>query len=157
MVPDLDDFDKRRKYSLCISGNSCSGAGRAYPCSYLVEEHGLLPENHFGARKQRSAEQALLLLTDRIQQARRKCRVLSLISFDVKGAYNGVNKDVLLARLRGRQIPEELVGWIEDFCSDRRASIEVNGRTGTEQMMAFPGLPQGVVSEQHVTRWRICL
>ena len=30
--------------------------------SYAVETHGLLPTNHFGARKQRSAEQALLLL-----------------------------------------------------------------------------------------------
>jgi exonuclease III len=31
--------------------------------SHAVETHGLLPTNHFGARKQRSAEQALVLLT----------------------------------------------------------------------------------------------
>jgi hypothetical protein len=30
--------------------------------SYVVEEYGLLPTNHFGARKRRSAEQAVLLL-----------------------------------------------------------------------------------------------
>ncbi|KAJ0126328.1 Kinesin-like protein 6, partial [Fusarium oxysporum f. sp. albedinis] len=30
--------------------------------SHAVETHGLLPTNHFGARKQRSAEQALMLL-----------------------------------------------------------------------------------------------
>ena len=34
--------------------------------SYLVETYGLLPTNHFGARKQRSAEQALLLLQEQI-------------------------------------------------------------------------------------------
>ena len=30
--------------------------------SYIVKTYGLLPTNHFGARKQRLAEQALVLL-----------------------------------------------------------------------------------------------
>ena len=34
--------------------------------SFAVETYGLLPANHFGARKQRSAEQALLPLQERI-------------------------------------------------------------------------------------------
>jgi hypothetical protein len=33
-------------------------------------------------------------------------RVLSLVSFDVKGTYNGVDKEVLLHRLRERKMPE---------------------------------------------------
>ncbi|KAM3560256.1 hypothetical protein ARSEF4850_003736 [Beauveria asiatica] len=37
--------------------------------SYAVETFGLLPTNHFGARKQRSAEQALLLLQEQIYNA----------------------------------------------------------------------------------------
>ncbi|CAG8110037.1 unnamed protein product, partial [Penicillium salamii] len=64
--------------------------------SHAVETHGLLPTSHFGARKQRSAEQALLLLQEQIYTAWRGRRVLSLISFDVKGAYNGVCKERLL-------------------------------------------------------------
>ena len=58
--------------------------------SYLVETFGLLPTNHFGARKRRSAEQALMLLQEQIYAAWRGRRVLSLVSFDVKGPYNGV-------------------------------------------------------------------
>ena len=64
--------------------------------SYTVEQYGLLPTNYFGARKKRSAEQALLLLQEYIYDAWRKRRVLSLVSFDVKGAYNGVYKERLL-------------------------------------------------------------
>ncbi|KAH7464563.1 hypothetical protein FOMA001_g17543 [Fusarium oxysporum f. sp. matthiolae] len=37
--------------------------------SHAVETHGLLPTNHFGARKQRSAEQALVLLQEHIFSA----------------------------------------------------------------------------------------
>ncbi|KAJ0130721.1 Uncharacterized protein HZ326_26179 [Fusarium oxysporum f. sp. albedinis] len=36
--------------------------------SHAVETHGLLPTNHFGARKQRSAEQALVLLQEHISR-----------------------------------------------------------------------------------------
>lgn len=61
--------------------------------SHAVETYGLLPTNHFGARKQRSAEQALLLLQEEIYAAWRGRKILSLISFDVKGAYNGVCKE----------------------------------------------------------------
>jgi hypothetical protein len=47
-----------------------------------VETYGLLPANHFGARKQRSAEQALLLLRERIYTAWRGRKVVSLVSFE---------------------------------------------------------------------------
>ncbi|KAJ6136898.1 hypothetical protein N7497_012150 [Penicillium chrysogenum] len=77
--------------------------------SHAVETHGLLPTSHFGARKQRSAEQALLLLQEQIYTAWRGRRVLSLISFDVRGAYNGVCKERLLQRMKARGIPEGLL------------------------------------------------
>jgi len=37
--------------------------------SYVVEAHTLLPTNHFRVRKQRSTEQALMLLQERIYRA----------------------------------------------------------------------------------------
>ncbi|KAJ5531445.1 hypothetical protein N7527_004838 [Penicillium freii] len=88
---------------------------------HAVETHGLLLTSHFGARKQRSAEQALVLLQEQIYTAWRGRRVLSLISFDVKGAYNGV----------------------EAFCSERTASIQINGQVSEVQSLPQAGLPQG--------------
>ncbi|XP_044715972.1 reverse transcriptase (RNA-dependent DNA polymerase) domain-containing protein [Hirsutella rhossiliensis] len=111
--------------------------------SYAVEAHGLLPANHFGARKRRSADQALVLLQERIYKAWRMGRVLSLISFDVKGAYNGVCKERLLDRMRARGIPDRLVVWMDAFCSERTASVVVNGHTSEHQALPQAGLPQG--------------
>jgi hypothetical protein len=111
--------------------------------SYAIEAHGLLPTNHFGARKQRSAEQALLLLQECIYKAWRSKKVLSLISFDVKGAYNGVYKERLLQRLLCRGIPPDIVRWISAFCSDRTAAIQVNGYTSPQLQLPQAGLPQG--------------
>jgi len=111
--------------------------------SYMVEAHGLLPANHFGARKRRSAEQALLLLQEQIYKAWRARKVLSLVSFDVKGAYNGVCKDRLLQRMKARGLPDKLVRWVDAFCSSRTASIVVNGYTSAVRELPQAGLPQG--------------
>ncbi|KAJ5260426.1 hypothetical protein N7505_009807 [Penicillium chrysogenum] len=86
--------------------------------SHAVETHGLLPTSHFGARKQRSAEQPLVLLQEQIYTAWRDRRVLSLISFDVKGAYNA-------------------------FCSERTATIQINGQVSEAQSLPQAGLSQG--------------
>jgi hypothetical protein len=112
--------------------------------SHMVEMHGLLPTNHFGARKQRSAEQALVLLQEQIYTAWRGRRTVSLISFDVKGAYNGVCKERLLQRMKARGIPERLLRWVEAFCSQRTASIQVNGQASEIRELPQAGLPQGV-------------
>ena len=111
--------------------------------SHAVERYGLLPTNHFGARKQRSAEQALVFLQEQIYTAWRGRRILSLVSFNVKGAYNGVCKARLLKRMKARGILEVLLRWIAAFCSDRTATIHVNGRSPPARELPQAGLPQG--------------
>ncbi|PNH36329.1 hypothetical protein BJF96_g603 [Verticillium dahliae] len=111
--------------------------------SHAVETHGLLPTNHFGARKQRSAEQALVLLQEQIYAAWRNRWVVSLVSFDVKGAYNGVCKERLIQRMRARGLPGGLLRWVEAFCSDRTATIQVNGQASEVRTLPQAGLPQG--------------
>ncbi|KMK56426.1 reverse transcriptase [Aspergillus fumigatus Z5] len=111
--------------------------------SHAVETYGLLPTSHFGAQKQRSAEQALVLLQEQIYAAWRGRRVVSLISFDVKGAYNGVCKERLLQRMKARGIPEDLLRWVEAFCSERTATIQINGQLSEVQSLPQAGLPQG--------------
>jgi ribonuclease HI len=111
--------------------------------SHAVEAYGLLPTNHFGARKQRSAEQALLLLQEQIYTAWRGRKIVSLVSFDVKGAYNGVCKERLLQRMKARGIPKKLLRWVEAFCSERTATIQISGQTSEVRNLPQAGLPQG--------------
>lgn len=111
--------------------------------SYLTEKLHLLPDNHFGGRPRRSAEHALNVLVERIYQAWRKYKILTLISFDVKGAFNGVHSDVLIRRLKDRRAPEQAVRWIADFCKDRKAKVVVGKFESEEKTIDFPGIPQG--------------
>ncbi|KAJ6437600.1 reverse transcriptase [Purpureocillium lavendulum] len=144
--PDKDDYTAARAWrpiSLLSTLGKVLEAVVAERVAYAVETHGLLPANHFGARKRRSAEQALILLQENIYRAWRMGKVLSLVSFDVKGAYNGVFKERLLQRLAARGLPGELVRWVDAFCSERTASIEVNGYRSPQKPLPQAGLPQG--------------
>ncbi|KAM6505284.1 hypothetical protein FSOLCH5_15485 [Fusarium solani] len=144
--PGKDDYKKAKSWrpiSLLSTLGKILEAVVADRISYAVETYGLLPTNHFGARKRRSAEQALLLFQEQVYKAWRNRKVVSLVSFDVKGAYNGVFKDRLMQRLQARGIPKKLVKWIDAFCSDRRATITVNGYTSGLQELPQAGLPQG--------------
>jgi hypothetical protein len=111
--------------------------------SYMTEKYNLLPMNHFGARPRRSAEQALNVLVERIYQAWRGGKILTLISFDVKGAFNGVHSKVLERRLAARRVPKPMVEWIGDFCTGRHASVTVGRYESEVAEIEYAGIPQG--------------
>ena len=141
--PDYRYAKAWRPISLLATLGKIFEAVLAERISYAAEKYNLLPENHFGARSRRSAEQALILLQESIYKSWRGGQVLSLISFDVKGAYNGVFTPRLIQRLRVRRIPERWLRWIKAFCTDRSASMTLNGRESDVRPISFPGLPQG--------------
>ena len=110
--------------------------------SFFVEEYGLLPDSHFGGRKKRCTVDALMILQEKIFQAWRDKKVLSLVTFDVKGAFNGVAGDVLIEKLRRCRIPEPLVCWIEDFLKNRQVMVIVNGTSTDVAELQHACLPQ---------------
>ena len=115
----------------------------AQKIAHLCNAYNLLPGNHFGGLKCKSTLDALVVLREKIYQAWRDKKVISLITFDVQGAFNGVAKDVLLQRQRKRRILEVFVRQIESFCSQRQATISVNGETTKLTALEHAGLPQG--------------
>ncbi|RKK50694.1 hypothetical protein BFJ69_g18015, partial [Fusarium oxysporum] len=66
-----------------------------------------------------------------------------MVSFDVKGAYNGVCKERLIQRLRARGIPEDLLRWIEAFYSNRTATIQIYGQASEMRSLPQARPPQG--------------
>jgi hypothetical protein len=111
--------------------------------SYLAEKHGLLPDTQFGGRPGRTTEQALLVLSNAIDQAWYKLGVVTLIAFDQKGAFNGVNTISLDARLRAKGIPAVARKWIASFMSDRYASIGFDDFRTKVALLVIAGLAQG--------------
>jgi hypothetical protein len=92
--------------------------------SYYTETYGLLPDIQFGSRPGRTTEQVLLVLANAIGQAWLKDKVVTLVAFDPKGAFNGVNKLTLDVCLKERGIPTTARRWIRSFIEERAANIK---------------------------------
>ena len=111
--------------------------------SYYAEQYRLLPDTQFGGRPGRTTEQALLVLANAIDQAWLRDKVVTLVVFDLKGAFNGVNSTTLDARLQERGIPSVASRWIQSFMEERSASIKFDGFETKVTSLKNAGLAQG--------------
>src|SRR5262249_6326926 len=55
--------------------------------SYVTEANSLLPEHHYGGRPGRSAEDAMITLSEQIHEAWKQGKVYSAVFLDVAGAF----------------------------------------------------------------------
>jgi len=73
--------------------------------SYYAETYRLLPDTQFGGRLGYTTEQALLILANAVNWVWLKNKVVTLIAFDLKGAFNNINKLTLNIQLKENKIP----------------------------------------------------
>lgn len=111
--------------------------------SYYAEEYGLLPNTQFGGRPGRNPEQALLVLRNAIDRAWLASKVITLVAFDLKGAFNGVSSNILDRQLKAKGIPTKLRAWVASFMEGRSASISFDDFESARSLLENAGLAQG--------------
>jgi hypothetical protein len=144
--PNKPDYTKAKAYrpiSLLRTMAKALEAIVATRLSYVAERYNLLPTNHMGGRRRRSSEQAVMVLVEAIREAWRANKVLSLVTFDVQGAFNGVHPEVLRTRLLQRKVPKRLAEWILSFCTGRSAELVIDRYRSAVEPIAHAGIPQG--------------
>ena len=122
--PDYSIPGAYRPISLLNTLGKVLEAVMAKRMSYYAETYGLLPDTQFGGRPGRTTEQALLVLANEIDRGWLKNKVITLVASDLKGAFNGVNKQALDLRLKEHGIPTLARRWIQSFMECRTASIK---------------------------------
>ena len=110
--------------------------------SYLAETGDLLQPTQIGGRKQKSALDACLLLQSKVQEAWKKKHTTALLFVDVKGAFDHVSANQLLAMCKKLKLPLALIRWISFFLSERSMQLRFNGKTQPLQRVKI-GIPQG--------------
>ena len=108
----------------------------------MTDKYSLLPSNQFGNLKKKYIIDALLTLQKNVYQAWRDKKVLLLVTFDVKGTFNGVAPHALINQFRECCILEELIYWIKDFTKNRKAFVVVYGKAISVNSLSHVGLPQ---------------
>jgi ribonuclease HI len=110
--------------------------------AYMAERHHLLHRLQIGGRPKRSAVDAAMFLTTKIDEANKRNKTTSTLCIDVKGAFDNVYKKRLLQTMRAMKLDQKTVRWVDSFLSDRMASLSFD--KDTEQMSGIDtGIPQG--------------
>ena len=110
--------------------------------AWLAITRHILSNQQFGALPLRSATDLTTCLTHDIEKGFSQGRTISLLTMDVKGAFDGVLPGRLIRRLREQGWPNNLVSWIQSFATDRSVQIRLDGTTGPNTAVTC-GLPQG--------------
>lgn len=114
--------------------------------TYYAKRYNLLPNTQFEGLPRKTTKQALLILTKAIIKAWKKSKVISLMAFDLKGAFNEIAKRVLNQCLRKKGIPSKTRNWIQSFMTNRWACVKFDGYTSAATRIKFPSLLQESLS-----------
>jgi hypothetical protein len=130
--PSKPDYSIPKAYRV-ISLLNCLGKVSerilAQRLSYLAETTTLLHPSQIGGRLHKSAVDTALLLTTEIELNKKLNRKTSTLLLDVKGAFDHVAKNQLLAILHKLRLPTSLISWVSSFLSNRFLGLSFNGQT----------------------------
>jgi ribonuclease HI len=143
--PNKSDWSSPRSYRP-IALLSVLGKGLerliARNMAWIAIHYKVLASQQFGALPLRSAIDLTTCLLHDAEQALNQRQTATLLTFDVKGAFDGVLPGRLVHRLRAQGWPDNLARWVASFVTGRVVQIRIDGEIGpiTEILC---GLPQG--------------
>jgi hypothetical protein len=110
--------------------------------AWITVSYRVLASQQFGALPLRSAVDLTSCLTHDVEEALNQGHVASLLTLDVKGAFDAVLPGRLVRRLREQGWPSHLTQWVASFATGRSVRIRLDGTTGPPTDIQC-GLPQG--------------
>lgn len=114
----------------------------------LATEHHLLPEEQFGAPGGNTTKALQFLLNpiyasweapETVRTPRLKA---SLLSLDIAGAYDNVERGKVLETLARKNIPDWIIRFVRSFLSFRSTALDLPGHRSPE-FWVNTGIPQG--------------
>ncbi|KAL5601468.1 uncharacterized protein BROUX77_005717 [Berkeleyomyces rouxiae] len=124
----------------------CLGKGLerliAKKITFLALENSILHPQQFGALPKRSASDLMACVIHDIERNWAESKVSTLLTMDVKGAFDAVLPGRLQCRLREQGWPTHLTSWVGSFVSDRKCRLRMGSFQSTGKDISC-GVPQG--------------
>ncbi|KAL2890693.1 putative endonuclease/reverse transcriptase [Ceratocystis lukuohia] len=103
---------------------------------------GIFSANYACALSRRAASDLTLLVTTQTRSNMAKGRFTSILTFDIKGAFDGILPNSMVTRLMEQRWPNNLCKWVQSFLDARTAQISLDGDTEPPGP-TLGSLPQG--------------
>ena len=110
--------------------------------SHYLSEHKILVINRHVYRDNHSTETALIHLTDQCLENMEQGLLTGAVMLDFSAAFDLVDHNLLLAKLKCYNFSDRAVGWICSYLSGRTSTVYINGSYSNLIEMEC-GVPQG--------------
>ena len=110
----------------------------------FIEKNNILTQNQFGFQKGKSTENAITSIISQILDAREKKESSFCIFLDFAKAFDTVNHDILLEKLKFYGVKDEAQAWFKSYLTNRSQYTQV-GSTLSDVGYIKHGVPQGSV------------
>jgi hypothetical protein len=157
---DFPDKLKKARVTVIWKGASKSDLGNYRPISVLsvfskifesiicmqmydyVEENTILTTQQYGFRRNRSTEQALLKIKEKILSCFEKSEYIVGIFFDIRKAFDSLCHEILLMKLEQYGIRGTALQLIKNYLTSRTQYVHINEHVSTLETLLY-GVPQG--------------
>ena len=109
-----------------------------------MKNNNILNDRQFGFRKDNSTTYLMLELFDYIYNSKEKGKRPAIIFLDIKKAFDTVNHDILLKKLKHYGINGTVFKWFQSYLSNRYQSTKLGKRISIELLILW-GVPQGSI------------
>ena len=107
-----------------------------------LDSKSLLHPMQFGFRKKHSTETACCYFLEEIKTNLDQGGVVGAVFLDLRKAFDTVNHEVLLHKLRNYNLSINVQNWINSYLSGRHQCVRVNGTLSPSRASTL-GVPQG--------------
>ena len=97
-----------------------------------------------GFRKSHGNQNSLVILLERWKQAIDKGEYISVMYMDLSKAFNTVNHDLLLAKLRAYGFSTSTLNLLCSYLKNRKQKVVINNKTSSSKVVTA-GVPQGSI------------
>ena len=109
-----------------------------------IDQDDLFHDAQYGFRKGRSCEDVLLVCTEKWRHARDQGKTVALAFLDLSKAFDNVNHQRSLIKLKSHLISGRVLLWFTDYLSERCQRVAANGSFSNFAPVQ-KGVPQGSV------------
>jgi hypothetical protein len=110
----------------------------------FLDSNNILYVNQSGFRPKHSTESCLTHLCDRILEGCDMGCHTGMILIDLQKAFDTINHDILLDKMKLMRFSEETIGWFKSYLSNRKFFVNVES-TLSEPANLKCGVPQGSI------------
>ena len=107
--------------------------------------HNIIDPFQSGFRPGYSTETCLIKLIDDIKEAKSKKLITALILFDFTKAFDRINYNILLCKLKKYGFDDSSINWFKSYLVDRKQSVKIGKSEHSEWDSVENGVPQGSV------------